>query len=404
MNKFLKKIFITIVFIIFIVAFSSSYISLNIDNLAFVVALGIDTSDSKNIKVTFEFINPPSTTEGSSQDSKIIIDTVEASSITSAINIMNSYLAKKLDLSHCKTIVFSEEIAQYGLSTHIYSLMNDARVRPSSNIIISKCDATYYIENSVPSLETLVTKYYDIFPNSSKYTGYMANATIGDFFNALVCNYCQPYAILGSVANSNNSQSSKNTSDNDIKSGSSPISGTRNSENIGTAVFKSDKLVGELNAIETICFLVLQNNIESFVVSIPDSENENTNLDIIITPVKDTKVTVNMVNNTPYIKINATFSGKLYSMSKDSKYLDTSVLTRISNACNNYLKSAISQYLYKTSTEFKSDINGLGKNVLYKFFTNQDFENYNWNQNYINSTFEVNVDTNINSGLLLTET
>ena len=111
-----------------------------------------------------------------------------------------------------------------------------------------------------------------------------------------------------------------------------------------------------------------------------------------------------MVNNTPYIKINATFSGKLYSMSKDSKYLDTSVLTRISNACNNYLKSAISQYLYKTSTEFKSDINGLGKNVLYKFFTNQDFENYNWNQNYINSTFEVNVDTNINSGLLLTET
>lgn len=243
----------------FIIGFSSSYCSLNIDNLAFVSAIGIDVSDTKTIKVTFQFVNPPSTSEGSNQDSKIIIDTVDASSITNAINTMNAYLARKLDMSHCKMIIFSEEVAQKGLSNYIYSLMNDVQVRPTSNIIITKCSANYYIENSKPSLETLVTRYYDTFSDSSKYTGYMPNATIGHFFNALVCNYCQPYAILGGTSSSGNTSSDENSSfqnysvnDSNIKSGSSNISGTRNTENIGTAVFHEDKLVGELDASETM--------------------------------------------------------------------------------------------------------------------------------------------------------
>ncbi len=59
--------------------------------------------------------------------------------------------------------------------------MNDVQVRPTSNIIVTTCTANVYIKNSIPSLETSITRYYDIFTNSSKYTGYVSNATIGDF-------------------------------------------------------------------------------------------------------------------------------------------------------------------------------------------------------------------------------
>ena len=54
--------------------------------------------------------------------------------------------------------------------------------------------------------------------------------------------------------------------------------------------------------------------------------------------------------------------------------------------------------------EFKSDVNALGKYVISDFATNQDFENYNWTNNYINSTFDVTINTNIESGVLLTKT
>lgn len=405
MNSILKKTFITVIILILLVAFNSSYSALNIDNLAFVVAMGIDVSDIKEIKVTFQFVRPPSTSEGSNQESQIIVDTIDANSISNALNTMDTYFARRLDLSHCRIIVFSEEIAGRGISDYIYTLMNDVQIRPSANIIVSKCNADYYIKSCNPSLETSLTRYYDIFPNSSKYTGYLTNATIGDFFNSLICNYCEPYGILGGVTSSDNGSSqTANIDDSDVQSGFSPISGTKGSENIGMAVFKDSSLVGELNAIETVCFNILKNEVDSFLVSVPDPNNENSNIDVYLTPLSKSKIDAKIVNGSPYIKIDYHFNAKIYSVAENSSYLDESSLSAISNSCNKYLESVLAEYLYKTSQEFKSDVNALGKYVISDFATNQDFENYDWKNNYINSTFDVTINTSIESGVLLTKT
>lgn len=405
MKKIFIKIFIIILIIIFFISFSYSYKALNIENLAFVVALGIDSSDSKEIKVTFQFVNPPSTNEGSNQESKIFQDTVDCNSIPNAINIMNSYLARKIDLSHCRNIVFSEDIAKNGISNYIYTLMNDVQVRPTSNIIVTTCSANEYIKNSKPSLETSITRYYDIFTNSGHYTGYVSNASIGNFYNALICNSCEPYTILGGISSAS-STNSKSTvpSDSNIKSGSSPISGMRSSENIGMAVFRHDTLVGELDAIETVCFHILKNNLNGFIISVPEPEDNNSKIDLLITPKANTKIKVNLINGSPYIKIDTSFYAKMYSMDENTSYLNPNALESISNICNKYLEDVLLSYLYKTSVEFKSDINSIGKYALSEFFTNNEFTNYNWVNNYTNSTFKVTVNTTVSSEFLLNKT
>lgn len=403
-SNILKRIFIIVLIIIFISSFSASYNSLNIDNCAFAVAIGIDKSTSNKLKVTFEFLSTSPSGESVSETTPIL-NSVECSSITNGINIMNAYLGKKVNLTHCKLIIFSEELAKEGISDEVYSLINEVQVRPSANIVISKCNTKYYIENSVPSLESLIPKYYDIFPNTSEYTGYTCNATIGDFFNALVCNSCSPYAILGGVNTSDsNSSQAQSTEDSTIKSDESPITGNRLSQNIGLAVFKDDKLAGELNAIETICFLNMKKKVDSFLVSIPDPQNSNAKIDIYLTPNSTRNIDVIFVNGAPYIKIKLEFSGKIYSMSRGSEYLDNDVLNSISNSCNNYLESQFSNYLYKTSTVFESDINAIGVYALSKFITTTEFDNYNWLDNYKNSTFDVEINTVIDSGFLLTQT
>ena len=91
-------------------------------------------------------------------------------------------------------------------------------------------------------------------------------------------------------------------------------------------------------------------------------------------------------------------------MSENSKYLSPEVLDSISNSCNSYLESMFTDYLYKTSKDFKSDINGLGVHCLPNFLTIKDFENYNWLQNYENAFFKVDVNTSVKSGMLITET
>ena len=318
---------------------------------------------------------------------------------------MNAYLGKKVNLSHCKLIIFSEELAKEGISDEIYSLINEVQIRPSANIVISKCNTKYYIENSVPSLESLIPKYYNIFPHN---TGYTCDATIGDFFNALVCNSCAPYAILGGISTSSDKSSSENQTSDDstLKSNDNLITGNRLSQNIGLAVFKDDKLVGELNAIETICFLNMRKKVDSFLVSIPNPQESSSNskIDIYLTPNSTHNINVDIVNGSPYIKIKFDFSGKIYSMTQDSKYLDTDVLNSISTSCNNYLKEQFTNYLYKTSNIFNSDINGLGVYSLSNFNTASEFDDYNWLINYKNSTFDVDIRTVMDSGFLLTQT
>lgn len=405
MNKIFIKLFIIVLILVLLVAFSSSYRALNIDNLAFAVALGIDTSETKGLKVTFQFVNPPSTSEGSNQEANIFEDTVEATSIPNAINIMNSYLARKIDLSHCRSIVFSEDVAKNGISDHVYTLMNDVQVRPTSNIITTTCTAYEYIKNSIPSLETSITRYYDIFPSSGKYTGYVSDATIGNFYNSLLCNTCEPHTILGGVSStsSTNSKSTVST-DSNIKSGSSPISGMRSAESIGIVAFKHDKLVGELDAIETICFHILKNNINSFIITVPSPKDNTLKIDLLVTPKGTCKTKVNIVNGSPYVKINGSFNAKIYSMDEKDNYLDPDILTTLSNTCNTYLENILLNYLYKTSVEFKSDISGIGKYALSNFYTTDEFKDYNWVDNYMNSTFKVTIDTTIDSGFLLNKT
>ncbi len=408
MKRMIRNIFIVIVIIIFMIAFTPSYTSLNIDNLAYVVALGIDAGEVEKFKITFEFTTGSSGGESGSSSEKnpLIMNSVEASSIDSAINLMNSYMARELNLSHCKIIVFSEEVASQGISKEIYTLANDSQIRPSSNIIVSKNNAEDYISNSTPVLENLITKYYEIFPNSSKYTGYVYNVTLGDFFNQLVCHTCEPFAILGGI-NSNpvgsNASNPNASSISTIKSTNTTFSGQENSENLGVAVFKDDKLIGELTALETLCLSIIQGEVDSFLISIENPDNREETIDIMMHPTNHKKIKVHIINGSPYITFDAKLTGRIYSMKESSKYLDTSVLEGISKEVNRYLEEIITQYLYRTSTEFKADINALGKYSLSNFLTTPEFEEYDWRNNYANSTFKVSIQSEIESGFLITE-
>ena len=407
MNSIIKKFFIIILIIIFLLAFYGSYSSSNISNLAVVVAMGFDVSEKNKLKISFQFTNTSSVSDtGSSEKSPSSLFTIESSSISNAINLMNTYIGKEINLSHCKLIVFSEELASRGISEEIYTLANNTQVRPSANIVVSKCTAKSYIENSKPTLENLITKYYEVFVNSSQFTGYTANATIGDFFYSMICNVCEPYAILGGISSENTESLSSINSQKDSngKASESSLSTQSISENNGLAIFKKDKLVGELSSIETLSFLIIDNQVDGFLISVPDPEKNNSYLDIYLTPTVNTSVKTQIINGTPFIKLNCKFSGRIYSMEENSNYSDSNILTQISSSCNKYIESILTEYLYKTAKIFNTDINRFGKYVRKNFLTESDFDNFNWENNYKESFFDVKVDTSVKSSFLLTET
>ena len=215
----------------------------------------------------------------------------------------------------------------------------------------------------------------------------------------------EPYAILGGLnAESRNEENSTTTNQDSLKANTTSISGKNGSENFGVAVFREDMLVGELDAFESVALQNIRNSIDRFLISVQDPENENNVLDIYMTPSSNTNIKVDTSTKSPYVEINCNFTGRIYSMTQNSKYLSPEVLDSISKNCNSYLETQFSNYLYRTSRELHSDINSIGNYALKNFFTTKEFEDYSWLENYKNAFFKVKVNSSIKSGMLITET
>ena len=105
-----------ILFIIFVNGFSAAYTSRKLGNIAYVLALAIDVGEKAKLKVSAQFTKSSSISPGggsSSEDaSNIVLVSGEADSIYSALNLLNSYIGKEINLSHCAIFIISEEFAK----------------------------------------------------------------------------------------------------------------------------------------------------------------------------------------------------------------------------------------------------------------------------------------------------
>lgn len=190
-----------------------------------------------------------------------------------------------------------------------------------------------------------------------------------------------------------------------IDSTSSKSDSSQNSsENLGTAVFHSDKLVGEFNSIETLCHMLTTNQLDRSIITITDPYNTQKLHDIYIYPRKNTKIKVSLINGSPFVELNYYFNARLLSPDRATKALTVDEINTFSNTTNQYLEAKLLEYLYKTSQDLNSDVAGIGKYLLKDFLTVDDWKDFNWEENYKNCTFKVNVNTNVKSSYIISET
>lgn len=408
----MKKIFafIGIIFVILLVAASRyNTTSQSIENLAYVIAIGIDNGDNNLIKLTLQIATPSSESSGgksSEQSSGATTTTVECTSIDSGLNMVNSYISKKLNLSHCKIIVFSEAFAKNGVSTEISTFANNVEIRPDCSIAISKCDAKDFIEMNKPVLVTLTARFYEVVVRSGDYTGYSTNIDLLDFYKSLSDDCSEPVAILAgiNVPSTHSIPDDVNYVDLDssYSAGQALIKDKNNMQISGLAVFNDDCFIGELDSMDSICHLILKNELQSSMMSIPNPFDSTEVINLSLIQLEKPNISVKLVNGSPYISCKIKLKANITSLSSNSDFSSKANLDVISEYANSYLEYHINKYLYKTAKEFGSDTVGFGKYLLSSFPTLQEWYNQNWNSNYKNSFFNVEVDTTImNSNLIL---
>lgn len=447
-KKFIIILILFVVFITFIAGFSNSYISRRIEHLAYVLVLGIDKGEKARLKISTQFINVSSSSSGASSDSsQIVLTSCEANSMFSGLNLLNSYIGKEINLAHCSVVVFSEEIAKEGISSEIYSLINNEEIRSSANIVVTNCKAYDYINNSKPNLENITSKYFDTFDITSKLTGYFSNITLGDFFNRLSERNSDPIAVLGglnSTARSEENKSSSNsskesssssnsgnsdningetlnsnsssqdvedqekqeieTTQNSLVAGKSSIVGGRGTENLGIAIFSGDKYIGELTVWESICHSLIINSIDTCIISVEDPLVENKQLEIQLSPNKKSKITSNIENGAININIELNLIANIISLNSNINYEDIDTINKISAATQNRLNDELNKYFDKTARKYNVDIDKYYLSILKYFPYQKNFDNFNYKEKLKNANFNCNTHVNIISSLLITKT
>ena len=422
---FLKKFFIVLILISIMYAFfTNSTSSKKIDNMAYIVAVGIEKGTVEKYKMCFELStikssssesssensenSSKSSSSNSEEESPYTVYSVECDSIDTGISLLNTYINKQINLSHCKIIVISEDIAKDGIRSIVYNFVNKIEIRPDCNIIISQTPGNEFKDNDKPSLEDVLTQYFDISSNTDDNdTDYTKIVTLNEFYSSLEDPLKQPYAALGIINNAKSSKESSNNNDIEIDNSVGSIKSKKEKylvELIGIAVFNDDKMVGKLSSMETVCHLALIDNLKQSTISIPSPFEQNDKINLFIGVTRSPKIKVYIDKNlpTPFVKIDLMVIGRLLSFNNTEKTIDQNIIHEMESKTNEYLRKQMYDYLYKTSKEFKSDISGIGTNAPINFLTHQDLDNYNWLKNYENCFFQINVNTSIKSGYFLT--
>lgn len=378
----IKKISLIGMLIIILFSLTGCYNTVDMDKYFYIVGLGLDNTENGLLKVSVQISNTlvsGSSGNGSSSNSsdsgEYRIYSVEAETIDSAITILNNYLNKKINLSHCTVLVISEELCKSGVKEYISTLANNTELRHSCVFLISSTTAFDVLDKVGNSGKVFSSRLYDYLNTSTDYTGYTVDSTFGTFFMDMQ-NYQRDSIGIYTQVDSKTVQ------------------------NNGTAVFKNDIMVGHLSAIDTVCHLMMTNELKSCTLTIPHHEQKGEYIDLDIRLYKPTQIDVEILNGSPFISISIFPKASILNSGEGYDFTTDKRIQEIETAANNYIKNIANQYLYEISKSYNADIVGFSGIYGKKVATQENLQKVNFSKVFKDSFFNVNVKTEVHSSNL----
>lgn len=379
-------------------------INYEVDDYAYVIAVGVDKGDSDNLKITLSFANPNAIGGGSESGSKsagegndnLINFTVESSGIFNALNVANDNISKMVNLSHVKLILFSKEIAVGGIKEYIEGFTRELSVRPATIVAVCDNSCEDYLKSITPKLEVNPEKYINDLFDKNK-TTFLAKATLSDFFlwgRSKSKDVTAAYLGTQGEAKSNRYSEDKNEysySVDDNKTGDVPISTENKSVTLGTAFFDGYHLAGMGTNIENLYMQLLIGEASEVVYSIKDSKKSIT--EVSLSQNEKPRYEVDVSGAKPKVKIKIRLEADV--MSIGDIRVDKNTYKELEKKLKKALTKELNTYMYKIVKDLKVDSIGIGNYAKSRFLTWQEWEEYDWKKKYPDLQYKIEVDANI---------
>jgi spore germination protein KC len=413
-----KVVSLIIILVLLCGIFTGCFDKREVDELGYVLALGIDKGKTNFLKLTFQIAKPQGGGEGGGggggDKPPYETVTVEAPTVYTALNMVNTFSSKQLNMSHNKVVVFSKELARQGLEPYLHALLRGREFRPNMYMVVARESAEDYLNGVKPELVLNTSKYYELVYRSYSYTGYIPNVQFHDFYKCTESLYKDAVAILGDVGKYKSSDDidvSKSTYSQkdrkvpfggDFYAGNIPKTGGTDSENMGAAVFSGDKMVGEMDGKETKMLLLETGDYGHSNWTIPDPEVKDKFILLDIKQSRRTRNSVKLVGGKPQISTKISLEADILSIQSAIDYEQGQMTSVLESYTENLIKKEMTKFLEKTSKIFNADVCGFGSYAKKYFMTMREWENFNWKSKYKDATFTVDVDLKLRRpGLIL---
>ncbi|MBC9785715.1 Ger(x)C family spore germination protein [Heliobacterium chlorum] len=388
-----------------------------LENLAFVLTMGVDRSIDNKIDVVMRIAvpgnigGPTGKTGGESitQTTKPI--TITARTIPEAVSLAEATVERRVDFRHLRVLIFGEEIAKEGVLPYLDVLERFPQFRRSVYIWVAKeGPARNIFLTAEPVLEKSVSRYVDDVARGVVRYGYTRMPTLHDFLNEVdnhQLNAVLPLVGVNPIVSSEKKDGSVRPLPTDkyhqeiegnVEPGgktlrSLPRSGGNPSEFLGIAVMQEGRLIDKWSAWDARIYGLLRDSYRGGIW-VFDTPNGKGPFSVIIRRAQQPKIDVTWEGDKPFIDIHLFLEGQLLSVLALEPYVSTDRITLLESQVVDSITAETSQLIERAQKE-KIDPFYLARSIQMRSLTMQEFDSLDWKNRFSGASVTVHVDFKI---------
>ncbi|MCM1567671.1 MAG: Ger(x)C family spore germination protein [Dehalobacter sp.] len=351
-----------------------------LNSLSFVVGVGLDKAEEPGeIQLTTQVVKPGELKSASVKNKSGAGGTNAYWNIkrtgyvaSEIIRDFSHESSHRLYFPHNQVLIFERKLAEEGIQPYIDTFIRDSETRFNVLLVVSEDQASEVLDVS-PELEKLPAINIAKLVETQKITSESPTVRLIDFINRLMSKSTAPIAPLIRVTGQGNEKTV---------------------EVFGTAVFKHDKLVGELNERETRGLLWVINEVKSGMINVagPSGDGE-VSLEITLAKSKMTPV---IQDDTILIKLDIKAEGIVNSQSGSENLASPIIVASLEKELSAEIRKEIIAAL-KTAKDLNSDIFGFGDSIYWKYPSEWHELESKWDKVFPDVEVALNINTKLRS-------
>lgn len=313
------------------------------DDLALVMASGVDLSEDGLVEITLQIALPtgiPSSLQSGGKAAKpVLVISAKGKDSIDALDRLQQQMSRRINLGHRGVIVVGEKYARHGFDQVLDTLLRSPESRYNSYIVTAYGTTAKEILNAPYVMELIPA----VGINKLQYNDFSLSIKMDKFTDALA------------------------------SFGKSPVTGALRIINKGSdrqsfiidkaAVYQGYKLVGFLSGVDLKAFRLLAGKFDGMRITTqmePPKKQYKGTVSIQLIKVQP-KIRIQMKNGNPEVSVSFKAVGRI--LSNDTSMDMSKVITRVEKKFSEDLQEEIAGTIEHTQKKFKSDIFGFGNEI-----------------------------------------